>query len=177
MNSVLRPETVAAIMVDDHGTPEEQRINLVNELERHFTDPEKWPLTDEQRISFIKLAYQRVKHLRATEQAIAAAKGSASLEIPCPNKCDPKTAPNPNPRFCAMCNNTGWVKPENIPPQSDEAEVRTIPRTLVRSESVCAYCKQPFKNMTEEMAAPSTCLGVMHYSCHAQWQDEQGEIE
>lgn len=39
------------------------------------------------------------------------------VEIQCPNGCDPKTAPNPNPKFCAMCNNTGWVKPEDIPPK------------------------------------------------------------
>lgn len=39
------------------------------------------------------------------------------VEIQCPNGCDPKTAPKPNPKFCAMCNNTGWVKPEDIPPK------------------------------------------------------------
>lgn len=57
--------------------------------------------------------------------------GSVSeLEIPCPNGCDPKTAPTPNPRFCLACNNTGWAKAGVMPEKTDEVEVRMIPARI-----------------------------------------------
>lgn len=49
------------------------------------------------------------------------------VEIPCPNGCDPKTAPTPNPRFCPACNNTGWAKAGVMPEKSDGVEVKIIP--------------------------------------------------
>ena len=46
-------------------------------------------------------------------------------EISCPQGCNPITAPKPNPQYCLICNNTGWVKPGTLADKSKVVEFET----------------------------------------------------
>ncbi len=61
----------AAVLKDTNGSPDEQKEELVQTIIRAFGDPDKWPLTDAERITFIKTLYKRCRTIRDTERAIS----------------------------------------------------------------------------------------------------------
>ena len=56
------------LLIENHGTPEEQKDNLVSEILRYFESPDNWPMTDGERIAFIRRVYGLARNIKATEQ-------------------------------------------------------------------------------------------------------------
>jgi len=56
-----------AILVADHGEPEAQKNGLVEKIIVVFTDPEKWPMTDSERIALLKELYRTAQMIRRIE--------------------------------------------------------------------------------------------------------------
>lgn len=54
-------------LVDTYGEPERQKDILVAEILSAFQIPEKWPLTDAERIQLLKRLYQSAKTIEETE--------------------------------------------------------------------------------------------------------------
>lgn len=61
------------ILLQDKGTPDEQKNNLVDAILETFGNPDKWPMDDGSRICFLKELYRRAQTIRETEAACKAA--------------------------------------------------------------------------------------------------------
>lgn len=57
------------IAIADHGTIEEQKNALVAEITCMFGDPQKWPMTDADRIEILKRWYTAAVRIRNLERA------------------------------------------------------------------------------------------------------------
>lgn len=58
-----------SILVGDHGTVEDQTKELIDEILQTFQDPDKWPMTDPDRIELLKHLYRRVQIIEKTKAA------------------------------------------------------------------------------------------------------------
>jgi hypothetical protein len=50
-------------MLEQHGTPNAQKDELVEFILSTCQDPRKWPLTDAERIEFLKQTYERTRRI------------------------------------------------------------------------------------------------------------------
>lgn len=73
LDPLVRRRLRKALLLEDHGTPNEQKDALVNEILNCFQDPAKWPLTDTERIELLKMLYGKARWIPETEAACAAA--------------------------------------------------------------------------------------------------------
>jgi hypothetical protein len=56
-------------LIETHGTVEEQKTSLVDTILATFTDPERWPMTDGDRVVVLKGLYYKARAIRETENA------------------------------------------------------------------------------------------------------------
>lgn len=60
----------ASVLKSDYGDPSYQKDQLVNRILGAFESPDKWPMTDGERVSLLKNLWNDARLIRSTEQAI-----------------------------------------------------------------------------------------------------------
>lgn len=58
-----------AMLIENHGTAEAQKTVLVGAILTAFQDPNKWPMTDGERLELLRRIYRMAQCIRETEQA------------------------------------------------------------------------------------------------------------
>ncbi len=58
-----------ALLLQTNGPIDAQKDALVDEIISVFSQPEKWPMTDGDRIALLKRLYSRAVRIRTTERA------------------------------------------------------------------------------------------------------------
>lgn len=69
-----------ALLIEDHGTPDAQKTALVDEIINSFQNPEKWPITDSERIALLRSLMRRALTIRRTEDAMLTARKNERTE-------------------------------------------------------------------------------------------------
>lgn len=73
LDPVIVREVQQNILIEDNGSPEDQKNALVDEILDTFCNPDQWPMDDGSRICFLKKLYRRAQTIRTTEAACKSA--------------------------------------------------------------------------------------------------------